>query len=99
MGLSLNGEAIYATTRGTLKTDAKGVYFTTKGDVRYAIDFRGNGKPFAVKGVEKDAKVSLVGSDAKIETKAQDDALVIVPPVLAPSSAPCEHAWVYRIAK
>ena len=26
------------------------VYFTKKGDVRYAIDFRGDGKPFAVKG-------------------------------------------------
>ena len=97
--LDVNGEAIYATTRGDFKTDAKRVYFTRKGEVRYAIDFRGDGSPFAVKGAAKGAAVSLVGSDAKVETRGEGDALVIVPPALAPSAMPCEHAWVYRIGK
>ncbi len=95
--LKVNGEAIYATTRGDLQTDAKRVYFTRKGNVRYAIDFRGDGTPFAVKGAPKNAKVALVGSTAAVETRAENDALVIVPPTFAPAAAPCEHAWVYRI--
>ena len=97
--LKVNGEAIYATTRGDLKTDAKSVYFTSKGDVRYAIDFRGDGTSFCVKGAAKGASVALVGSAAKVETRIDGDDLVIVPPALAPSAAPCEHAWAYRIMK
>ena len=45
------------------------------------------------------AAVALLGSDAKVETRGEGDALVIVPPALAPSAMPCEHAWVYRIGK
>ena len=41
----------------------------------------------------------LVGSTAKVETRTDGGDLVIVPPALAPSAAPCEHAWVYRIAE
>ena len=97
--LKVNGEAIYATTRGDFTSDEKRVYFTRKGDVRYAIDFRGDGRPFRAKGAAKDAKVTLLGSAAKVETRADGDGLVVVPPALAPSAAPCEHAWVYRIAE
>ena len=97
--LKVNGEAIYATTRGDFTTDAKRVYFTKKGDVWYAIDFRGDGKPFAVKGAGEGAKVSLVGSRAAVEAKVENGALVIVPPALAKFAEPCEHARVYRIGK
>ena len=94
--LKVNGEAIYGTTRGDLKTDAKKVYFTRKGDVRHAIDFRGDGSPFVVKGVAA-AKVSLVGSAAAVAVRAVEGGLEITPPVLPSAKAPCEHAWVYRI--
>ena len=97
--LKVNGEAIYGTTRGDLKADAKRVYFTRKGDVRYAIDFRGDGRPFAVTGVAPSSRVTLVGSEVAVETRTEDGKLVIVPPTLAPADRPCEFALVYRIGE
>ena len=97
--LKVNGEAIYATRRAKAKAVEKRVYVTAKGDALYAVDFRLDGKPFTVKGVGSVAKVALVGSDAPVAFAVRDDAVTITPPALAPTAAPCECAWVYRLSK
>ena len=97
--LKVNGEAIYATRRAKAKAVEKRVYVTAKGDALYAVDFRLDGKPFTVKGVGAVAKVALVGSDAPVAFAVRDDAVTITPPALAPTAAPCECAWAYRLSK
>ena len=94
--LEVNGEAIYASRRGTLR-GGKRVYTTDGKTARYVIDFNLDGKPFTVGGIKGPVKVELVGSSVPVEFRCEGDKLTIKPPALAPAAAPCESAWTYRV--
>ena len=94
--LEVNGEAIYASRRGTLR-GGKRVYTTDGKTARYVIDFNLDGKPFTVGGIQGPVKVELVGSSVSVEFNCEGDKLTIKPPALAPAAAPCESAWTYRV--
>ena len=97
--LEVNGEAIYGTTGVSAqgRENGEGIFLTRKQDAIYAIAMGWRETPFAVscgKGVKN---VSLLGSGAKVEWRAEGDDLLITPPSLPYSALPCAHAFVYRI--
>lgn len=96
--LEVNGEAIYATHGAKIKSPKNGVYLTAKGDDIFVIDFNLDGAPITLNGLDKVSKVELLGAKGvKVDYSFKDGKLVINPPVLAPSKAPCEHAWAYAV--
>lgn len=95
--LDVNGEAIYATRRGTLKCARPRTYCTDGEKARYVIDFNGDGQPITVDGAAGTLRVELVGAAPKVDFSVDGTRLTIVPPRLAKSQAPCEHAWTYRV--
>ena len=45
------------------------------------------------------AKISLLGTDAKITWRQQEGNVVIDVPRLNPSKTPCSFAWTFKIAR
>ncbi len=97
--LDVNGEAIYATVRAKIKPPAKRVYLTAKGDRLFVIDFRRDGSPIVLQGVDGVKSVELLGAkNVAVKFTAAAGKLVIEQPALAPCKAPCEYAWTYAVA-
>lgn len=96
--LSVNGEAIYGSRKGTLRTEGGHVYSIDGKAARYVVDFRLDGKPLLIRNAGKVAAVSLLGSSVSVPFVQEADVLKIRPPALPPSAAPCAHAWVYRVS-
>ena len=97
--LQVNGEAIYATHRSPVRAGEKRVYLTEKGNALYAIDFRRDGKSFRIENAGGVRAVTLLGSSAGVPFSHDGNALVVTPPALAESCAPCQYAWCFRIVR
>ncbi|MFA7054079.1 MAG: alpha-L-fucosidase C-terminal domain-containing protein, partial [Kiritimatiellia bacterium] len=100
--LSVNGEAIYATTawqhRPKNMRETK-VYFTRKPDALYAICVRWPQAPLVINNIAKADAVSLLGSPLPVTFKCEGGKLTIEPPAINPGTLPCEYAWTFKIAR
>ena len=99
--LKVNGEAIYGTTAwehrpATMRKDK--IYYTKKPDALYVICASWPQAPLTVSNLSAAKGVSLLGSDAKVQFKAEAGKVVITPPAINPGTMPCEHAWTFKIA-
>jgi alpha-L-fucosidase len=96
--LKVNGEAIYE-SQVWQKQPAPAipdVYFTRKGSNLYVICTKWPQKPLIIPGVKSFAKISLLGSAAKVKGQANGK-LTVDPPSINPGNMPCSHAWVFRV--
>jgi Alpha-L-fucosidase len=96
--LDVNGEAIYETKawrENTSKID--NVYYTQKGSNLFIICTSWPDKTISLNGIPKGKKISLLGTDKKINYKFTDKQLVIDVSNIFPNDLPCEHAWVFKI--
>jgi len=100
--LSVNGEAIYATTawqhRPKNMRETK-VYFTRKPDALYAICVRWPQAPLVINNIAKADAVSLLGSPLPVTFKCEGGKLTIEPPAINPETLPCDYAWTFKIAR
>ena len=100
--LSVNGEAIYATTawqhRPKNMRETK-VYFTRKPDALYAICARWPQAPLVINNIAKADAVSLLGSPLPVTFKCEGGKLTIEPPAINPGTLPCDYAWTFKIAR
>ncbi len=96
--LIINGDAIYGTSSwpGAETAIQQDIFYTRKGDDVYLICSKFPENPIIVKGV-KTAEVSMLGFDGKVASKYGVNGLTIIPPVITPSSNPCDYAWVFRL--
>jgi len=99
--LRVNGEAIYGTRSWdkapAVTADTK-VYYTRKGNDLYVICTTFPEQSLTIKGVSKNAKVSLLGYSGKVAQGASGSDLKITPPSLNPATNPCPYAWVFKVA-
>ncbi|MFN8241816.1 MAG: alpha-L-fucosidase [Bacteroidales bacterium] len=98
--LDVNGEAIYGTRKWDSAppvTPETTMYFTTRGKDLYLIITKWQDKPVTVTGVKGAKSVTMLGLTGKIKYSLSGKNLVINPPVLSPSTSPCDYAWVFRI--
>ena len=100
--LSVNGEAIYATTawrhRPKNMRETK-VYFTRKPDALYAICVRWPQAPLVINNIAKADAVSLLGSPLPVKFTCEGGKLTIEPPAVNPGTLPCDYAWTFKIAR
>ena len=99
--LSVNGEAIYGTTKwpAAPKDAGKRIYFTMKRDAIYMIVFESNGESVRIPGFSGVVDVKMLGSNRKMDFEAVDGTVVVKLPRLALGENPCEFAPVFRIAQ
>jgi alpha-L-fucosidase len=100
--LSVNGEAIYATTawrhRPKNMRETK-VYFTRKPDALYAICVRWPQAPLVINNIAKADAVSLLGSPLPVKFTCEGGKLTIEPPAVNPDTLPCDYAWTFKIVR
>jgi len=103
--LRVNGEAIYGTvawTRPKIVVEATGlaVHFTRKGRDLHAIALGWPSSDLTIPGLAPgpDTEVTLLGSTKPVAWEACEGGLRITPPAVSPADAPCDHAFVFRIA-
>lgn len=98
--LKVNGEAIYETSTWQNRPEKamNNVYFTVRGDNLYVICTRWPQKKLTIPGVKSASKISLLGSDVRVNARANGN-LTIEPPVINPGNMPCQHAWVFKVEK
>lgn len=97
--LIVNGEAIYETQvwkKSGSNMKKNHVYYTTKEDVFYVICTKWH-EIIEVPHISKCSKVTLLGSDLKIDYKLNNGKLIITAPLVNPETVPCEYAYVYKI--
>ncbi len=93
--LQVNGEAIYGTTawsKAPVKKD-ENVFYTAKGKDLYVLFTTYPGGKFSVPGTSP-SQVTLLGYSGKVSFNGSS----ITPPLLNPSSLPCDHAWVFKLS-
>ncbi len=98
--LKVHGDAIYGTTAWEKRPQdmkQQGVFFTAKGNDLYVICTKWPEKPFAVNGVGKAGKVSMLGTKAQVKSSVKNGRLTITPPALNPGNTPSTYAWVFKI--
>lgn len=93
--LKVNGEAIYGTTswKGA-PVQQKNVFYTQKGKDLYVFFTGYPTSTFSVPGIQKPAKVELLGFKGQVKFSGNN----ITPPVVTPATNPCEHAWVFKLS-
>jgi len=79
----------------------KEALFTRKGETLYAICPVFPDEKLVLKNVtaKPDAKVTLLGTDLKIEWFQKGDNVIIFAPKMNPSRMPCEHAYTFKVSK
>lgn len=77
----------------------KEVFFTKKGSDVYAILPKYPDYQLIIKDipVTSATKVTMLGTDKKLEWKKSGDGIVVMPPALTYSEVPCRYAWVLKI--
>lgn len=98
--LAVNGEAIYGSSAWSQRPDnmkESGIFYTLKGKDLYIICTKWPQEAISIKGLNKADKLSLLGSDEKVNYHISNGILSIIPHALNPGNAPCEHAWVYKV--
>lgn len=99
--LKINGEAIYETTpwSATSKNTEASAYYTTKGKDLYVIFTKYPNKAVTIRNIDKKpVSVQLLGASLKVPYAQNGKNLTIQPPVLTVNQAPCNYAWVFKIA-
>lgn len=94
--LNVNGEAIYGTRawkNAPQKSDVA-VYYTAKGKDLYAIFTKYPEEKFTVPGIEKPARVELLGYKGAVQSTGNS----FSPPKMTPATMPCQHAWVFKLS-
>jgi len=78
----------------------KQVFFTKKADALYAITAGWPGKELVLRGVRTTKKpvVTMLGVEAPLKVRRRGDTLTITLPAFGPESAPCQHAFAFKIA-
>lgn len=78
----------------------KQVFFTQKPDALYAITAGWPGKTLELRDVDlpRDAAVTLLGISGELHTEHRGANLVVTLPDLGPEGAPCQHAFVLKLA-
>jgi len=78
----------------------KQVFFTTKPGVLYAITAGWPGKELVIRDilVPTNAEVTMLGIPRKLKTVRGRNSLTIEAPDLDPDDAPCQYAYVFKIA-
>lgn len=99
--LKVNGEAIYGTRKwdkAPAVDDKTSVFFTSKDDALYVILTEWPDKPVTIKGVKGARKLTMLGSDAKVNWSRSGDTLTIKSVSMhSPADLPCDYAWVIKI--
>ncbi|MCD7973304.1 MAG: alpha-L-fucosidase [Candidatus Azobacteroides sp.] len=98
--LSVNGEAIYDTRQwehAVPGMSKNGIYFTKKEKDLYVIVTEWNKKPVTIKNINNPKRLTLLGSNKKINAVYKNNTLTIQPPSLEIMDIPCQHAWVYKL--
>ncbi|TDS06803.1 alpha-L-fucosidase [Sphingobacterium paludis] len=98
--LAVNGEAIYGTTawHERPKQQDRGIYFTKKGGDIYVICTKWPQGEISVPGLGKRVKkVQMLGTDIPVRFKVGKGQLRITPPAINPATAPCVHAWAFKL--
>jgi alpha-L-fucosidase len=99
--LKVNGEAIYSTRPWEVASKSADIAacYTTKGKDLYVIFTKYPTQPVTIQGItRKPAAVKLLGSAAKVSCSHSGKNLTLRPPALSIGQAPCDYAWVFRIA-
>ncbi len=96
--LDVNGEAIYGTKKweGSQQNSSKNIFFTRKGHDLYVLCTEFPEKSITVNGINKSAKVKMLGSDESVKTKISGNKLTITVPIVVPGKLP-GYAWVFKI--
>ncbi len=78
----------------------KEVFFTTKNDALYAICPVYPDGELVLKNVraQSGATVTLLGHEGKLDWRQEGPNLVLTPPRLTPSQAPCQYAFVFKVS-
>ncbi len=98
--LGVNGEAIYGAQRWQVAAgEEKDVRYTVKGDDLYAICTAWPGPTLTLAEAKpaEGTKITMLGHDAAVPWRMQDDRLVVDVPQLTIDRLPCLHAWVFKI--
>ena len=96
--LTVNGEAIYGAERWEDAPEVEKVRFTQKDGAVYAICLEWPGAALDLPGMASTESVILLGCGA-VPFEKRGDSLRILPPDLGPDRIPCQHAWVFRLAR
>lgn len=94
--LTINGEAIYATSAGQ-QTLGNGIFSTQKNGNLYLFITAPQDKPITLNVSHRPSKVTLIGSDKKIKQSYKDGKLVIMPIDLYPNLPSGGYAWVVKL--
>ncbi len=98
--LSLGAEA--ASGHG-LKGDYSGsshwVFYTSKGDAVYAICLKWPGRELKLRTPKpgEGAAATMLGVPGALKWRTDGEGIAIETPALDPGSAPCRHAWVFKL--
>ena len=98
--LKVNGEAIYGTkawANRPAKMKENNVFYTQKGKNLFVICTAWPKGNLSIPGVKSAGKVTLLGTDVKVNYQTKSPNLVITIPAINPGNAPSEHAWVFKI--
>lgn len=99
--LKVNGDAIYGTSMWKVAQQQKDIsaFFTVKGNDLYVICTKYPTSAITINGLDnKPSSVNMLGTDAKIKYSAGSKSVKITPPSFTPDNAPCDYAWVFKIA-
>lgn len=100
--LRVNGEAVYGSAvwahAGANKRDD--LRFTTVGDDLYVVSLGWPTRDITLSGIPNpDAKAVTMLGLGPVTSHVQDGNLIIPPPVVSPAETPCDHAYIYKVAR
>jgi alpha-L-fucosidase len=98
--LEVNGEAIYD-SEVYEKTKKEGLYYTKNGNNIYAITeiFPSKKQTFEEVPYSEDLKVTLIGSDAKVEIFNDNGKLSLKADIDSPDDINSQYLYTYKISK
>ena len=78
----------------------KQVFFTKKADALYAITPGWPGKKLLLRDIHvpNDSIVTMLGVPGSLKRSIHGNTLTITTPEFAPDSAPCRHAFTFKIS-